>query len=58
MHEIKVRCVVAANGGHHGFVCAIVDGTAEAGFLAFELIFEIAGRAAEIDDISKTSIQR
>lgn len=32
VHEIEVRCVVAPNRGHHGFVCAVVDGIAEAGF--------------------------
>lgn len=56
VQEIKVRGVVAANRGHHGFVCAVVDGIAEAGFLAFELIFEFADWTTEIDDLGVVSL--
>jgi len=56
VQEIKVRGVVAANGGHHGFVCAVVDGIAEASFLAFELIFEFADWTTEIDDFGVVSL--
>lgn len=58
MHEIEIGCVVAANRGHHGFVCAIADGAADAGFLAFELIFEFADRTTEIDHLGVVRLPR
>lgn len=48
MHEIKVGCFVVADRGHHGLVCTVGDGIAEAGFLTFKLIPESASGTGEI----------
>jgi len=42
LQEIKIGRPVVANGVHHGFIRAIGNGTADGGFLAFELIPETA----------------